>query len=69
MIQDRFFPAKNGAGIPAIRDSRDGRLVCIVFKDKEKPEAAEHILRICCDALNAENRKYMTGHNKGGEHG
>ena len=30
----RFQPAKNGAGIPAIRDRRDGRLVCIIFRDK-----------------------------------
>lgn len=58
---DRFFPAKSRAGILAIQDSRDGRLVCMVFRDREKPEAANHILRICCDALNAENRKYMQG--------
>lgn len=64
----RFFPAKNGAGIPAIRDNRDGRLVCIVFRDKDKPEAAKHILRICYDALNAENLKYMAGHKEGGTH-
>lgn len=25
------------------------------------------ILRICCDALNAENRKYITGHKEGGK--
>lgn len=58
---DRFFPAKSRAGIPAIQDSRDGRLVCMVFRDRQKPEAADHILRICCDALNAENRKYIQG--------
>lgn len=64
---NRFFPAHSNAGIPAIKDRRDGRLVCIVFKDKKKPEAAEHILRICCDALNAENHKYITGHKEGGK--
>lgn len=37
-----------------------------VMGRKEK-EAAEHILRICCDALNAENRKYITGHKEGGK--
>ena len=63
----RFQLAKNGAGIPAIRDRRDGRLVCIIFRDKDRPEAAEHIMRICCDALNAENERYARSHKESGE--
>lgn len=60
MALKRFYPTKSNAGIPAIRDTLRDRLVGIFFVDREKPEGAERIVKICCDALNAENLKYTT---------
>ena len=68
MAVKRFYPAKSNAGIPAIRDATRNRLVGIIFVDKEKPEGAEKIVQICCEALNAENSKYPTGSKEGDGH-
>ena len=58
METKRFYPAKSNAGIPAIRDSMRNRLVGIIFVDREKPEGAEYIVRVCCAALNAEMERH-----------
>ena len=60
MSVKRFYPTKSNAGIPAIKDTVRNRLVGIIFADKEKPEGAEYIVRVCCDALNAEMERCRT---------
>ena len=65
METKRFYPAKSSAGIPAIRDSVRNRLVGIIFVDREKPDGAEYIVRVCCDALNAEAERYGKAENRG----
>ena len=49
----RFIPTRSGAGIPAIQETAKKRIVATFFSDKEAPDAAENMLKVCCDALNA----------------
>ena len=49
----RFIPTRSGAGIPAIQDMAKKRIVATFFIDKDAPDAAENMLKVCCDALNA----------------
>ena len=49
----RFIPTRSGADIPAIQDSAKNRIAAAFFIDKDAPEAAENMLKVCCDALNA----------------
>lgn len=49
----RFIPTRSGAGIPAIQDTAKKRIVATFFIDKDAPDAAENMLKVCCDALNA----------------
>lgn len=46
----RFIPTRSGAGIPAIQDTAKKRIAAAFFVDKD---AADAMLKICCDALNA----------------
>ena len=49
----RFIPTRPGAGIPAIQDTAKKRIAAAFFIDKNAPEAAENMLKVCCDALNS----------------
>ena len=49
----RFIPTRSGAGIPAIQDTAKKRIAAAFFVDKAAPDAADAMLKICCDALNA----------------
>lgn len=53
----RFIPTRSGAGIPAIQDTAKKRIVATFFIDKDAPDAAENMLKVCCDALNAVARR------------
>ena len=48
-----FHPTRSGAGIPAIQDTAKKRIVATFFIDKDAPDAAETMLKVCCDALNS----------------
>lgn len=48
----RFIPTRSGAGIPAIQDTAKKRIAAAFFIDKGAPDAAETMLKVCCDALN-----------------
>ena len=49
----RFIPTRSGAGIPAIQDTAKKRIAAAFLVDKDAPDAADAMLKICCDALNA----------------
>lgn len=49
----RFIPTRSGAGIPAIQDTAKKRIAAAFFIDKDAPDAAETMLKVCCDALNS----------------
>ena len=49
----RFIPTRSGAGIPAIQDTAKKRIAAAFFIDKNAPEAAGNMLKVCCDALNS----------------
>lgn len=49
----RFIPTRSGAGIPAIQDTAKKRIAAAFFIDKDAPDAAENMLKVCCDALNS----------------
>ena len=42
-----------GAGIPAIQDTAKKRIAAAFFVDKDAPDAAETMIKVCCDALNS----------------
>ena len=44
----RFIPTRS-----AIQDTAKKRIVATFFIDKDAPDAAENMLKVCCDALNA----------------
>lgn len=48
----RFIPTRSGAGIPASQDTAKKRVVATFFIDKDAPDAAESMIKVCCDALN-----------------
>lgn len=48
-----FIPTRSGAGIPAIQDTVKKRIAAAFFIDKDAPEAAEKMVKVCCDALNS----------------
>ncbi len=47
----RFIPTRSGAGIPAIQDTAKKRIAAAFFVDKDAPDAADGMLKICSDAL------------------
>lgn len=49
----RFIPTRSGAGIPAIQDTAKKRIAAAFFVDKDAPDAAETMIKVCCDALNS----------------
>ena len=49
----RFIPTRSGACIPAIQDTAKKRIAAAFFSDKDAPEAAEKMIKVCCDALNS----------------
>lgn len=49
----RFIPTRSGAGVPAIQDTVKKRIVAAFFTDRSAPDAAESMIKVCCDALNA----------------
>ena len=49
----RFIPTRSGAGIPAIQDTAKKRIAAAFFVDKDAPDAADAMLKTCCDAPNA----------------
>lgn len=49
----RFIPTRSGAGVPAIQDTVKKRIVAAFFTDREAPDAADNMIKVCCDALNA----------------
>ncbi|WP_288711393.1 hypothetical protein [uncultured Bilophila sp.] len=49
----RFIPTRSGTGIPAIQDTVKKRIAAAFFFDKDAPEAAEKMVKVCCDALNS----------------
>ena len=53
IYKPRFIPTRSGAGIPAIQDTAKKRIVATFFIDKDAPDAAENMLKVCCDALNS----------------
>ena len=49
----RFIPTRSGAVIHAIQDTAKKRVVATFFIDKDAPDAAEIMIKVCCDALNS----------------
>ncbi|WP_279066090.1 hypothetical protein [Bilophila wadsworthia] len=49
----RFIPTRSGAGIPAIQDTAKKRITAAFFINKDAPDAAEKMVKVCCDALNS----------------
>ena len=49
----RFIPTRSGADIPAIQDRAKKRIAAAFFVDKDAPDAAETMIKVCCDALNS----------------
>lgn len=49
----RFIPARSGAGVPTIQDTVKKRIVAAFFIDKGATDAADNMIKVCCDALNA----------------
>ena len=49
----RFIPTRSGAGVPAIQDTVKKRIVAAFFTDRDAPDAADNMINVCCDALNA----------------
>lgn len=48
----RFVTYTAGSGVPAIKDTMNGKLVCAFFRDKKRPEATEAMMNVCLKALN-----------------
>lgn len=54
----RFISVISGSGIPSIKDTRDGSLVCCFFADKKEPEKRLAMMKVCIDALNAASARH-----------
>ena len=61
----RFVSETSGSGIPSIRDTRTGKLICGFFIDKETPERTTAMLMVCVDALNAAVEQRAEGEKSG----
>lgn len=62
----RFISVVSGSGIPSIKDTRDGSLVCCFFADKKEPEKRLAMMKVCMDALNTASARYA---GEGGTNG